>query len=176
MPMWRNPIPWKKTPLTPNIGVLDSTDDMRVGLGFEGVEHLQNFVQNGGVFIGAVGSAQFAVDYGMTNGVSMSTAGRGTVTGSFLKTRVVDDASPIVYGVADGIAAYTNDGESFGVSATAGGRGGAGGGGRFGGGGASRETGRGQPDEVGEVQGRPGVEDRFEAPGGERVQPWEYAK
>jgi hypothetical protein len=178
MPMWRNPIPWKKTALTPNIGILDSTDDMRPGLGYAGVENLQRFVKNGGVFIGAVGAAQFAIDNGMSNGVSMSTAGRGTVTGSFLKTRIVDDASPIVYGVADGIAAYTNDGESFGVSATAGGggRGGAGGGGRGGaGGGATRETGRGQPDDVDEVQGRPALEDRFKAPVRTPVQPWQYA-
>jgi hypothetical protein len=177
MPMWRNPIPWKKTALTPNIGILDSTDDMRPGLGYAGVENLQRFVKNGGVFIGAVGAAQFAIDNGMSNGVSMSTAGRGTVTGSFLKTRIVDDASPIVYGVADGIAAYTNDGESFGVSATAGGGGRGGGGGGRGGaaGGATRETGRGTPDDVDEVQGRPALEDRFKAPPRVVTQPWAYA-
>ncbi|MEO7086602.1 MAG: M14 family zinc carboxypeptidase [Gemmatimonadaceae bacterium] len=173
MPMWRNPIPWKTTALTPNIGKIASTDDMRPGLGYSGVENLQKFVKNGGVFIGAVAAAQFAVDYGLSNGVSMSTAGRGTVTGSYLKTHIVDDASPIVYGVADGIAAYTNDGESFGVSATSGG--GRGGGGRGGAGGASRETGRGQPDDVDEVQGRPALEDRFKAPPRVPVQAWAYA-
>jgi hypothetical protein len=172
MPMWRNPIPWKKTALTPNIGVLDSTDDMRPGLGYAGLENLQKFVKNGGVYIGSVASAQFAIDYGMSNGVSMNTAARGTVTGSFLKTRIVDDASPIVYGVADGIAAYTDGGESFNVSATQGGRGG---GGRFGGGGGARETGRGHVDDVDEVQGRPALEDRFRAPARESVQPWQYA-
>jgi hypothetical protein len=176
MPMWRNPIPWKNTPETPNIGKIAQTDDMRPGLGYEGVQNLQRFVKNGGVYIGAVGSAQFAIDYGMSNGVSMSTAGRGTVTGTFLRTRLVDDASPIVYGVADGIAAYTDNGESFSVSATAGGRGGGGGGfGGRGGGGANRETGRGQPDDVDEVQGRPALEDKFKAPPRPTVQPWQYA-
>jgi hypothetical protein len=105
----------------------------------------------------------------------MSTPARGTVTGTFLRTHIVDDASPIVYGVPDGVAAYTNDGESFGVSATAGGGRGAGGGGRFGGGSAARETGRGRPDESDEVQGRPALEDRFKAPPREPVQPWQYA-
>ncbi len=180
MPMWRNPIPWKNTPETPNIGKITQTDDMRPGLGYQGLENLQRFVKNGGVYIGAVGSAQFAIDYGMSNGVSMSTAGRGTVTGTFLRTRVVDDASPIVYGVSDGIAAYTDNGESFNVSATAGGgRGGGGGGGGAGagrgGGGANRETGRGQPDDVDEVQGRPALEDKFKAPPRVTVQPWQYA-
>ena len=33
MPMWGNPIPWKTTTLTPNLGKIDSTDDMRPGSG-----------------------------------------------------------------------------------------------------------------------------------------------
>jgi len=171
MPMWRNPIPWKVTPETPNITAFAQTDDMRPGLGYEGLMNLQKFVKNGGVYIGSVASAQFAIDNAMTNGVSMSTAGRGTVTGTFLKTRLVDDASPIVYGVADGIAAYTDNGESFAVNA---GAGGGRGGGRAGGGGA-RETGRGHPDDQDEVQGRPALEDRFKAPERPTVQPWQYA-
>src|SRR5205085_6852991 len=34
MPMTGNPLPWKTTDKTPNIGKLDSTDDMRPGLGW----------------------------------------------------------------------------------------------------------------------------------------------
>lgn len=172
-PMWRNPIPWKNTALTPNlVGGLDSTDDMRPGLGYAGVENLQRFVKNGGVLVGSIASAQFAIDYAMTNGVSMSSPNTRVVTGTYLKTRVVDDASPIVYGVADGTAAYSDNGESFGVSATAGGRGGRGGGG----GANNRETGRGHPDDQDEVQGRPVLEDRFKAPERVTVQPWQYAQ
>ena len=37
MPMCGNPLPWKTTPLTPNIGKIDSTDDMRPGLGWSGL-------------------------------------------------------------------------------------------------------------------------------------------
>ena len=51
MPMWRNPLPWKTTPLTPNIGKIDSTDDMRPGLGWGGLVNLENFVRQGGVLI-----------------------------------------------------------------------------------------------------------------------------
>ena len=96
------------------------------------------------------------------------------MTGTFLKTRLVDDASPIVYGVADGIAAYTRQRRELQRdSAAAGGRGGGGGGG--GGGGSNRETGRGHPDDQDEVQGRPALEDRFKAPERPTVQPWQYA-
>src|ERR1041384_4566367 len=73
-------------------------------------------------------------------------------------------------------SAYTDGGESFGVSAIAGGGGRGGGGGGGGRGGApARETGRGQPDDVDEVQGRPALEDRFKAPVRPTGQPWQYA-
>ncbi|HYV25178.1 MAG TPA: M14 family zinc carboxypeptidase, partial [Pyrinomonadaceae bacterium] len=68
-PMYGNPIPWKKTELTPNLGGFASTDDMRPGLGYTGLMNLQNFVKNGGVFIGADDSASFAVSTGFTPGV-----------------------------------------------------------------------------------------------------------
>src|SRR6185503_18433402 len=87
MPMWRNPIPWKVTPETPNITPFAQTDDMRPGLGWDGLQNLERFVKNGGVYIGAVASARFAIDFGLTNGVSVNRAANGTVTGSFLKTR-----------------------------------------------------------------------------------------
>jgi hypothetical protein len=170
MPMWRNPIPWKVTPETPNLTAFAQTDDMRPGLGLPGVMNLQNFVKNGGVYIGSVGSAQFAIDNAMTNGVSMNRAAPSTVTGTFLRARLVDETSPIVYGVADGIAVYTDGGESFSVNAGAGG-------GRGGGRGSAsaRETGRGHPEDTDEVQGRPVLEDRFKAPERPTVQPWQYA-
>jgi hypothetical protein len=170
MPMWRNPIPWKVTPETPNLTAFAQTDDMRPGLGFQGVMNLQNFVKSGGVYIGSVGSAQFAIDNAMVNGVSMNRAASGTVTGTFLRARLVDETSPIVYGVADGIAVYTDGGENFSVNA---GAGGGRGGGR--GGAGTRETGRGHPEDTDEVQGRPALEDRFKAPERPTVQPWQYA-
>ncbi|HEY4303081.1 MAG TPA: M14 family zinc carboxypeptidase, partial [Gemmatimonadaceae bacterium] len=110
-PMWRNPIPWKNTSLTPNlVGGLDSTDDMRPGLGYAGVENLQRFVKNGGVLVGSIASAQLAIDYGMTNGVSSGTARRLEVDGTLLRAKIVDDASPIVYGIPDNLAVFTKTG------------------------------------------------------------------
>ena len=35
LPMWGNPMPWKTTQLTPNLGRIDATDDIRPGLGAE---------------------------------------------------------------------------------------------------------------------------------------------
>jgi hypothetical protein len=159
-PMFGDPVPWKTTPLTPNIGRIASTDDMRPGLGWTGLQNLDRFVRDGGVFIGVNNSAEFAIDFGLTHGVSATAAGTGNrVVGSLLKSRVVDPASPIAYGIADGLATYSDDGGSFAVNI------GAGGGGRGRGAGAGpRATGRGTPDDPDAVQGRPALDARFDLP------------
>jgi hypothetical protein len=170
MPMWRNPMPWKKTELTPNIGVIDATDDIRPGLGWSGLAHLQQFVENGGVLVGVQNTADFAMSYGLTAGVSNHHPARGNVVGSLLRTKVVDSTSPIVYGIHDDMAVYSDDGESFRVSNTLG-RG-------FGGGSgdAERPTGRGTVNDPDVVQGRPAaLASRFEAPERPKVKPWEAA-
>src|SRR5471032_889689 len=142
MPMWRNPMPWKNSPETPNIGTWAQTDDVRPGLGYNGLENLANFVKRGGVMVATTNTADFAIQFGLTNGVSSNAPRRGEVVGSFLRTKIVDDASPIAYGVSDNLAVYSGNGESFNVSSSRGG-GRGGGGGRAGGGAATRSTGRG---------------------------------
>ena len=148
-PMYGNPIPWKTTSLTPNIGKIDSTDDIRPGLGLTGVVNLQNFVKNGGVFIGTDDSADFAVSTGFTPGVTIQRSTRLRAIGIVAKTRMVDSSSPIAYGYGDTLSVYTFNGPIFNISNVAGG-----GGGRRAGGG-QRATGRGTVDDPDVVQGRP---------------------
>ena len=69
MPMWGNPLPWEKTDLTPNLGRIDSTPDMRPGLTYAGVDHLKDFISKGGLFITSEDTAQFAIDLGLAPGV-----------------------------------------------------------------------------------------------------------
>jgi Zinc carboxypeptidase len=173
LPTWRNPMPWKNTPETPNIGRLAQTEDMRPGLGWQGVANLEGFVRRGGVLVAAASSTDLPVEFGFSSGVSINSPPRGRVVGSLLRTRIVDDASPIAYGVIDSLAVYSDDGQSFSVSNTRGGRGGGGGGGR--GGESSRPTGRGRPDETDSPQGRPALDAKFEAPPRPQVQPWQAA-
>ncbi len=154
-PMYGNPIPWKKTELTPNLGGFASTDDMRPGLGYAGLMNLQNFVKNGGVFIGADDSASFAVSTGFTPGVSIQNSSRLRAIGDLLKTRMVDATSPVAYGYGDTLSVYCFNGPIFNVSNVAGG---GGFGGRRGGGGGGRATGRGTLEDPDVVQGRPPAE------------------
>jgi hypothetical protein len=189
-PKWKNPIPWKNSPEMPNVGTWAQTDDTRIGMGLEGLMHLRDFIAKGGVYIGSNSSAEFAITNNFGYGVSTVSPGTTTrVVGSLLRTRIVDDASPIVYGVPDNLAMYSSNGACFSVSATAGGGGGgrggggvapaaaAAGGGRGGGPGGSRATGRGTPDDPDVVQGRPVLEGTNLKPLPERppTQPWQYA-
>jgi hypothetical protein len=154
LPMFGNPLPWKTTALTPNIGKIDSTDDMRPGLGWTGLQHLQNFVRRGGLLITANDTANFAVSFGFTPGVSITPPQRLRVTGSVLRSRMVDEASPIAYGYNDRLAIFCASGPIFNLSNMAGGRGGR----RFSGEGGERMTGRGTPDDPDTPQNRPVAE------------------
>ena len=183
-PMWRNPIPYQNTVDTPNVGTWAQTDDTRIGMGLEGLLHLRQFIEQGGAFIASNSSADFAITNNFSYGVSSVRAGaQSRVVGSLLRAKLADETSPVVYGVPDNLAIYSDAGETFGVSATAGGGGrgaGGGGGGAPGGGrggGAGRPTGRGTPDDPDVVQGRPASEatNMPAAPPPQQVQPWQYA-
>ena len=169
MPMWRNPMPWKKTELTPNIGV-DETDDIRPGLGLKGVDNLASFVKSGGVLVTAENTANLAVIFGLTSGVSTNQPPRLHVVGSLLRTKVVDDASPITYGIRDSLAVYSDDGSSFSITNVLGTRGG-----RFPDSVTARPTGRGTAEDVDVPQGRLALDPRNDVPQRKPLQPWQAA-
>jgi hypothetical protein len=179
-PLWRNATPWNVATL-PNIGTWAQTDDTRIGMGLEGLIHLRDFIAKGGVYIGSNSSADFAISNNFTHGVSAGNPASSTrVVGSLLRTKVTDETSPIVYGVPDNLAMYSNNGSYFTVSATVGGgRGGFGGGmpGGARGGGAGRPTGRGTANDPDTVQGRPMYEGSHltPLPAPVQTQPWQYA-
>ncbi len=124
MPMWGNPLPWRTTPETPNLGKPDSTEDMRVGMGWIGLENLQKFVRRGGLLITSMDTAEFALTYGFAPGVSIARAQRFKSTGSVLRSKFVDSSSPIAYGYGDNLSVYCFDGPIFNLSNFSGGRGG----------------------------------------------------
>jgi len=152
---WGNPLPWKNTPETPNlVGKNDSTDDMRPGLGWEGVANLQNFVAQGGVLLTATDTSRFALSIGLADGVSVSNAQKMKIVGSVVGTRLVDAASPIAYGYDEKLSAYCDNGPVFSLSSVSGARGFR----RLGGEMHTRPTGRGTADDPDFAIGRPGAE------------------
>ena len=123
------PVPFKSTALTPNLGGVDESDDIRGGLGFDGLAHLKTFVENGGVFVPITASAGLPVGLGMVEHVTIAETRQLQANGSVLCANVQDKFSPIAYGYDDTVALYFNQAPVFRLSLAGGGmgRGGAGG-------------------------------------------------
>jgi len=168
IPMWNNAMPWEKTDLTPNMGRVDSTADIRPGLGYGGLEHLKTFVEKGGLLITCEDTAQFAIDTGMAPGVTSGGHSDARVVGTILNTVFVDKNSPVAFGYGAGVPVISANGMTFSISNTLGGRGG-----RmlmdpY----AERPTGRGTVDDSDTPTGRKITE----AEPLEKQEPWEAKK
>lgn len=167
LPMnWGNALPWKNTPETPNLGKEDSTDDIRPGLGWSGVEHLQDFVRHGGVLVTVMNTASLAVDLRIVPGVGVEPPKQLKIVGSVLKSVNIDAASPIAYGFGDNLPVYCDNGPIFSISHVAGSRGGPR---RLGSEPGPRPTGRGGIEDPDFTPGRPGME----APEEPHAEAWE---
>ncbi|MBS1804864.1 MAG: hypothetical protein JST28_16000 [Acidobacteria bacterium] len=169
LPRWNNPMPWKKSDITPNLQIGDdSTDDIRPGLGYNGLEHLRTFVEKGGLLITSEDTAQFAIDTGLAPGVSSVSKGDARVVGTVLNTTFVAKDNPVAFGYSGNLPVMSANGMAFNISNTLGGRGG-----RllmdpY----SQRPTGRGSVEDNDEPLGRKAVE----AETLEKTQPWEAKK
>jgi hypothetical protein len=150
IPMWNNAMPWQKSDLTPNLGCIDSTADMRPGLGYDGLAHLKKFIEQGGLLITCEDTAQFAIDTGLAPGVSVAAREGARVTGSILNTVFVARDNPVAYGYGAGVPVISANGLAFNVSNTLGSRGGHTPMDPY----ADRPTGRGSVDDSDEPTGR----------------------
>jgi hypothetical protein len=92
------PLPYKKTPDTPNLAFVDSSDDIRGGMGLEGLAELAKFVQEGGTLITEGSTTTIFPAYGITTGVTVEEPAQLFVRGSILRGKISDMSSPIAYG------------------------------------------------------------------------------
>ena len=153
LPMRGNAMPWKNSDETPNFSAsgLDTTDDIRGGLGYSGLSNLEQFVRDGGLLMAAQTSAALPVAGGMTDMVNVSDARTMQAPGSVVLSNVDDKKSPIAYGYDDKLYVYFRQGPIITVGLALPG---AGGGGPGGGGEEGRSSGRGSPSDPDVIQGR----------------------
>ena len=105
------PRPYKKTEDMPHLGIQDSTDDMRGGLGYDGLQELYKFVNEGGVLITEGGTSTIFPEFNLTPGISIEQGEGLYVRGSVLKAVIADKTSPVVYGYdQNALAVYFNQG------------------------------------------------------------------
>jgi hypothetical protein len=110
------PIPWQKSEVTPNWGGIDESPDIRGGLGFEGVAHLKQFVEDGGLFIPVASSTRLPVELGLADSVTITQTKQLQARGSIFRAKVEDSKSPITYGYDDTVGVYFNQSPVFNVS------------------------------------------------------------
>jgi hypothetical protein len=152
LPLRGGPLAWKASPETPNFATSpDQTDDVRGGMGLEGLANLRRFVEQGGLFVTIGGNASIPIDYGLVEGVTIQQTRELQVRGSVLNATMADRKSPITYGYPDVLAVYFNQAPVLNVNP-------------FGGLGAvpstdtpTRPTGRGSATDADIPQGRPFV-------------------
>ena len=92
------PIPYKKSELTPNLGAEDSSDDIRGGMGIEGLTELVKFVQAGGTLITEGSTSTILPDYGITTAVTVEHPTTLYAKGALMRGVISDNKSPILYG------------------------------------------------------------------------------
>jgi hypothetical protein len=108
------PLPWKKTDLTPNMGV-DETDDMRPGLGLDGVQRLQTFVEDGGLLVTSRDTSVWAIEYGLARWVRVVDTPKLKAPGTIVQATVTDKTHPIARGYDEALPLYFSGSPVFSV-------------------------------------------------------------
>jgi hypothetical protein len=113
LPMWGDPLPWKASAETPNLGKTDETNDIRPGLGFSGLAHLHDFVEHGGLLVAVDDTARLMIASGLAPGVRAVEGGSLKVVGTILDARFPDPTTPLAIGIGDRVSVYSAEGLSF---------------------------------------------------------------
>jgi len=114
-------LPYKKTDATPNLGYMDQSDDIRGGMGLEGLAELRKFVEQGGTLIVEGSTAAIFPEYGLTSGVTVEEPTQLFARGTILRGVVADRKSPLAYGFDAQLPIYFNQSPVLSVSAGGGG-------------------------------------------------------
>jgi hypothetical protein len=112
----KDPIPYKASELTPNLGVNDQSDDIRGGMGLEGLAELAKFVRTGGTLITEGSTASLMVDFGLAAGLTVEHPEDLAARGTILRGMIADRKSPLVYGFGKDLPVYFNQDPVLAVS------------------------------------------------------------
>ena len=126
------PLPYKKSDEYPALGAIDSADDIRGGMGWDGLVELVKFVQAGGTLITEGSTSVILPEYNVTGAVTVESPTGLFVRGSIVRGVFADRRSPLAYGYEGAqLPVYFNQEPVLGT--------GGGGGGGFGGRGGGSE-------------------------------------
>jgi hypothetical protein len=100
------PLPYKKSAETPNLGGIDETDDIRGGMGWDGMMELVKFVQQGGTLIVEGSTSTIFPEYNVTSGITVENPDGLFARGSVMRGVFSDRRSPIAYGYDAQVPVY----------------------------------------------------------------------
>ena len=126
------PLPYKRTAETPNLGGIDESDDIRGGMGYEGLQELYKFVQAGGTLIVEGSTSTIFPEYKLTTGITIEEPDGLFARGSVYRGIISDRKSPVTYGYGTQVPVYFSQSPVLNAGGIAGG-----GFGGFGGGGST---------------------------------------
>jgi Zinc carboxypeptidase len=92
------PVPWKKSADTPHLGGIDETDDVRPGMGLDGLLALRRFVERGGMLFTEGATSKFVADMGFHSQVSAVDTPNLRARGGVFRGEVVTASHPMLYG------------------------------------------------------------------------------
>ena len=94
-PKW-GPMPYTRTDEFPSHGVIDSSEDITGGMGFEGLGNLQRFIEDGGTVVTLGSGGRLVADGGLAREVSSTDSPQSP--GSHLTTKVLRPEHPLAWG------------------------------------------------------------------------------
>jgi hypothetical protein len=96
------PMPYRKSAKFPSLGSYGESDDIRGGMGLEGLSELRKFVEAGGTLITLGNASSVPAAFGLVDGVNVGTPSKTFYApGPIVKAKVLQPASPIFYGYSE---------------------------------------------------------------------------
>lgn len=103
------PMPFQASPEFPNLGVPVASEDITGGLGWSGLQSLQQFLSDGGLLITLGNATTLALDGGLVRNVRRARDQGVQTHGVELKVRFVSPGHPISYGYAQVTSAFRSN-------------------------------------------------------------------
>lgn len=98
-PKLSRPLPYKKNPQFKSLGMYAETDDVRGGMGLEGVTEFQKFLDAGGLLMTFGVSSYFPAEFGLARGVDAQRPATGWYApGPYVQSEIMQPAHPIFFG------------------------------------------------------------------------------
>jgi hypothetical protein len=101
-PRLSKPLPYRRHERFKSFGMYAETDDVRGGMGIEGVAEFERFVNDGGLLMTFGVASFFPAEFGLTRSVEAQRAtGNWYAPGPYVQTEILRPEHPVVFGYAD---------------------------------------------------------------------------